>query len=135
MTDYHWILFRGNVKKKSDYLKTSSKLEWGTHPPAQFLTIYFLTNFPPVEHPPFPWIFDKIKQFYAFKITYSNLQTNFLKSVILILLLKTLKMHSKRSLKSRIIKSVDNFHKWGPIFWQCILDPHPLQLLSKNHFF
>ena len=30
-----WV--RGKVKK-SDYLKTSSKLEWGTHPPAQFLT-------------------------------------------------------------------------------------------------
>ena len=30
-------------QKKSDYLKTSSKLELGTHPPAQILTIYFLT--------------------------------------------------------------------------------------------
>ena len=92
----HWsvlLVTKGYGKKESDYLKTSSKLGWGTHPPAQFLTIYFLTNFPPVEHPPFPWIFDKIKQFYAFKITYSNLQTNFLKSVVLVLLLKTLKMY------------------------------------------
>ena len=31
-------------QKKSDYLKTSFKLELGTHPPAQILTIYFLTN-------------------------------------------------------------------------------------------
>ena len=37
--------FRGNVKKKSAYLNTLSKLRVTTHPPTLFLTNYFLTSF------------------------------------------------------------------------------------------